>query len=131
MGKKNKKSWKMRNFLQDLLLLSINKDNRIISLILDNIETLDDNVLDEFANHMCKMEYTPLDQSLALGEKGNLLIIDKLIDYQPDNINKYFEIALNNGNIMTAVMISNYDMSNYINDNRIIDFLEKYINDEN
>lgn len=112
LGRKNRKN---KNILQNLLLLDI-KNNDTILLILDKIDLLDNNILDEYLSIM--------------SERGDLLIINKLLDFQPQNIVKYFEIALDNGNIMAAVMISNYNMCEYINDYRVINFLEEYIDRE-
>lgn len=107
-----------KDLLQKILTILIyrnNEDNIII--VLNHIEQLDDDILDKSAIIAC--------------ENNLLKVIDKLHDYNINNVDDLFNIALDNGNIMAAIMVSNYDICNYINDERVVKFLQSYIDDKN
>lgn len=66
-------------------------------------------------------------------KKNSLIVLDKLIDFpiKESDIYTLFNIALDNDNIIAAIMVSNYDICDYIDDVRILNFLEEYIVSEN
>lgn len=116
---------KDKNLFQDVLInliQNINENNLKednIILVLDKIEKIDDNVL-----FKC----------LKMGILKNLLVVlNRLIDFplKENDIYTLFNIALDNGNIIAAIMVSNYDICDYIDDVRIINFLEEYIVSKN
>ncbi len=114
LGRKNKKN---KDLLQNILLLLLNNRNNVnednVVSVLSKLDKLDDDILQESSR-------------IAI-ERNLLKIINKLIDWNINNINELFNEAIDYGNIMAAVMISNYDICEYINDERVINFLQQYI----
>jgi len=86
--------------LDNLLLILLNYKNvneDKVLIILNKLKNIDDNIL------------------LIAAKKNLLKVIDKLLDFNLNNTDEAFEIALVNDNVMAAAMINNYDMCNYIN----------------
>ena len=91
-----KKKYQVLDSLLFTLLNEKNVDESKILVILNKLKYVNDDIL------------------LIAAKKNLLAVIDKLLDFQLNNIDQAFEVALINDNVMAAAMISNYDMCNYI-----------------
>lgn len=87
-------------------------DQKHIILILSKIINPDKDVLQQCLIIACEHNYYN--------------VIDKLLDYNIDTDNA-FKISLNSNNLISAAMISNYDISEHLEDEYINTCTEKYI----
>ena len=96
--------------------LSISFENLLdeeIVLVLNILNPLNIEIVEKYLLIACRIGY--------------LTTIDKLIDYPVRNINHAFNVALSQGQIVAAAMVSNINMCNYLNDKRVKLYIKDYI----
>ena len=109
--KKNDKNQKILEKALKLLIHSDIVDENKVVIILSVMNKIDDNVKNELSHIACIKNFR--------------LILDSLLNFDLSNINELFNLALDNGNIFLSIMVSNYNICDYINDKRIMKFMKK------
>lgn len=89
----------LQKILFELLNLSFINENNVL-LLIEKVKVLGNKIL----NKCLKISV----------EKNLLLVINRLKDYEFNNVDFLFNIALSNKNFMAAAMISNYNLCDYL-----------------